>query len=88
MLVIGLNKLVIGGYMLVIGGYMLVIGWLLDDTCWLFDDTCWLLDDTCWNLPSIKACCSIFCLELLADFYSSLRPVVGLKFYPFLGYCD
>lgn len=81
MLVIGLNKLVIGGYMLVIGGYMLVIELLLDDTCWLFDDTC-------WNLPSIKACCSVFCLELLADFYSSLRPVVGLKFYPFLGYCE
>lgn len=81
MLVIGLNKLVIGGYMLVIGGYMLVIGWLLDDTCWLFDDTC-------WNLPSIKACCSVFCLEPLADFYSSLMPVVGLKFYPFLGYCE
>lgn len=81
MLVIGLNKLVIGGYMLVIGEYMLVIELLLDDTCWLFDDTC-------WNLPSIKACCSVFCLELLADFYSSLRPVVGLKFYPFLGYCE
>lgn len=81
MLVIGLDKLVIGGYMLVIGGYMLVIELLLDDTCWLFDDTC-------WNLPSIKACCSVFCLELLADFYSSLRPVVGLKFYPFLGYCE
>lgn len=81
MLVIGLNKLVIGGYMLVIGGYMLVIELLLDDTCWLFDDTC-------WNLPSIKACFSVFCLELLADFYSSLRPVVGLKFYPFLGYCE
>lgn len=81
MLVIGLNKLVIGGYMLVIGGYMLVIELLLDDTCWLFDDTC-------WNLPSIKACCSVFCLELLADFYSSLRPVVGLTFYPFLGYCE